>query len=92
MREGPSKPPDRGRFQTIVSGWGPMAVVVSVTGTGGAGLRQVGMRELNTREPSMTCRKSVDAIKTGGGSFRREERGRNRCPGSAVAGIKTAGP
>jgi putative transposase len=44
---------------------GLRAFVVSVVGKGGAGLRQVGIKETNASEPLMTCRNVQNGVETG---------------------------
>ncbi len=41
------------------------AIVVNVDGKGGAGLRQVGIKETNASKPLMTCRNVPDGVETG---------------------------
>src|SRR5271167_3553444 len=41
------------------------AIVVSVDGKGGAGLRQVRFKETNESKPLMTCRNVLDGVETG---------------------------
>jgi hypothetical protein len=41
------------------------ADVVNVDGKGGAGLRQVGVKETNGSEPLMTCRNVLEGVETG---------------------------
>ena len=60
MRVDPSKPPCRGRFQTAISCFGPMAAVVNVmVKRRGIRSRHVGMRKTSANEPLMTHRKNV---------------------------------
>jgi len=65
MRVGPSGPVGRSRSQTTECCCGPMAVVVSDSGKGGARLCQVWSGKANVSEPLMTCRKHIDAVETG---------------------------
>ena len=90
MRVGPSEPPCRGRFQTTVSGLGEHPGRER-HGKGGARLCQVGVSELNTSEPLITCRKRRDVTETGGESLTRDKSGGDLLTGQAVTGMKAAG-
>ena len=60
MRVDPSKPPCRGRFQTAISCYGPMAAVVDVmVKRRGIRSRHVELRETSANEPLTTHRKNV---------------------------------
>ena len=66
MRVDPSEPPCRGRFQTAISCYGPMAAVVDVmVKRRGIRSRHVELRETSANEPLTTHRKCLDGIKTG---------------------------
>ena len=75
MRVDPSKSPCRGRFQTAISCYGPMAAVVNVmVKRRGVRSRHVWMKETSANEPLMTHRNSFDGIKTG----------EHLCPGKSM--------
>ena len=63
--------------------------VVSVAGTGGAGLRQVRITKTNASEPLMTCRKTVTGVETGITTLSRETGGGGPVYGST--GVRHAG-
>src|SRR5215469_10713669 len=75
MRVDPSEPPCRGRFQTAISCYGPMAAVVNVmVKRRGIRSRHVWLRETSANEPLMTHRNHSDDIKTG----------KPHCPGKSM--------
>ena len=91
MRVDPSKPPCRGRFQTAISCFGPMAAVVNVmVKRRGIRSRHVGMRKTSANEPLMTHRKFIVGIKTGVATLAREKHGGYLLTGHAVSGVKAA--
>ena len=62
------------------------AMVVSVAAKGGTRSRQVWSREASESKPSMTCRNSIDDVKTGGVIFSRDKLG--GCPEDCPSGIR----
>jgi len=65
------------------------AVVVSVAAKGGARTRQVWSGEASESKPSMTCRKSIGDVKTGGAIFFRDQFGGG--PEACPSGIRHVG-
>jgi hypothetical protein len=59
MREGPSEPPFRRRLQTTHCCCVRKGVVVSEWGKGASESHQVGIKEMSTSEPPVTCRKTA---------------------------------
>jgi putative transposase len=67
------------------------AVVVSVDGKGGAGLRQVRIKKTNASEPLMTCRNVLTEVETGIWiSIPRARLGANLSTAQLASGIKAA--
>ena len=62
------------------------AMVVSVAAKGGTTSRQVGSGEASESKPLMTCRNSIDDVKTGGVIFSRDKLG--GCPEDCPSGIR----
>jgi hypothetical protein len=61
-------------------------MVVSVAAKGGTTSRQVGSGEASESKPLMTCRNSIDDVKTGGVIFSRDKLG--GCPEDCPSGIR----
>ena len=67
------------------------AVVVSVDGKGGAGLRQVRIEKTNASEPLMTCRNVLTEVETGTWtSVPRTRLGANLSTAQLASGMKAA--
>ena len=64
--------------------------MVSVDGKGRARPCQVGFKETNESEPSMTCRKLSDDVETGAGDSARDKVGGNLLTAQLASGIKAA--
>jgi putative transposase len=70
---------------------GSRANVVNVDGKGGAGLRQVRVKETNGSEPLMTCRNVLEGVETGTRiSVPRIEIERNLLTAQSASGMKAA--
>src|ERR1700736_2898421 len=65
------------------------AMVVSVAAKGGIQSRQVWSGEASESKPSMTCRNSIDDVKTGGAIFSRDQRGGG--PEACPSGVRHVG-
>jgi hypothetical protein len=90
MRVGPSDSECRLGVQTANCCAGPMARVVNEFGKGGTRSRQVSDEETNASEPLITCRKTLDVIKTSCADNGWEELGGSLPTAQVVTGIKAA--
>ncbi|KKM69918.1 hypothetical protein LCGC14_1445920 [marine sediment metagenome] len=90
MREGPSEPGCRPRFQTTWSCVGQKPSWCASQEKAGQGFCQVRVMETNASEPLMKCRKRMDGVKTGGSSLTRDKSGGDLFTVQAASGMKVA--
>jgi len=67
-----------------------MTGVVNELGKGGTRSRQVRGEETNASEPLITCRKTLDVIKTRGADYNWDQLGGSLPTAQVVTGIKAA--
>ena len=90
MREDPSEPACRSRFQITLRCAGLKAPGGERQGKGSARQNQMRTMKTNANEPLMTCRKRMDDVKTRAGSLPWDKSGGNLSTARMASGMKAA--